>query len=693
MAHPDSSAVNNHEWVTKLGVVFHRYRALARKRWWIILLMVSLGVFYQAYVIFTTPVQYQSKGSLVLAEKLNLPDNPQYTSQDLDFDGTELTILQSPEVYNRAKQSLALSNPNLSGYVTITAEVEPRTSFFSVIGTGTSAEYTQKFVDAVMEEYMNLKRDQRNSRTTESIDRMNVQLEKLRKERTEKQNELQDFAKKNNMAAWSDQKQTSARFLTGLQTQKASLANELLRLQTLTSEQLLSTPTNTAVATQTGTDPTAGASVDTGGNDLAAQYIKTKQDIAQLEAEYSRRSKIWKPAHPRLIQIKQQIENLDQVVETIKQQNADASKARIATIQASLKSLDESIRQWTEKANEATAKDVEYQALQKAVDNSNELYEKILLSMGSADIGNKVDQQMLQIFAHASEAMKMPAGVVSHLITGIVLGLLLGFGILVILDRADDRFTSSTEVAAQFSETILGQIPNVSSSRTNDRLPLLHKEEDRYMYAEAFRSLRSSLVFLPNQGELKMLLVTSAIPGEGKSTVCSNLSVTMSLAGAKVLVVDADLRRGDLAELFEVDGKVGLSSVLRGELPWREAIQKTAYENLSLLTCGPVTNQSGELLFQPIMTRLLKEFREEFDLVIFNTSPILATDDTPTLAPQFDGAVMVMRAEFTSARLVRNSLNALYQRQANVLGVVINCLDAKTPDYHYYRYPKYYVAS
>ncbi|MGC3988817.1 MAG: polysaccharide biosynthesis tyrosine autokinase [Chthoniobacteraceae bacterium] len=331
--------------------------------------------------------------------------------------------------------------------------------------------------------------------------------------------------------------------------------------------------------------------------------------------------------------------------------------------------------------------------LESSLETTKGLYEKVVLSMGSANIGKNVDQQMLQIFSHASEAAKIPNAVVNHLITGIVMGLLLGFGILVVMDRADDRFTSSTEVAQQFAETILGQIPNVSDSRTNDRLPLLQKEDTRYGYAEAFRSLRSSLVFLPNQGELKMLLVTSAIPGEGKSTVCSNLCITMAQAGAKVLVVDADLRRGDLAELFGVDGKVGLSSVLRGELPWREAIQKTNYETLSLLTCGPVTNQSGELLFQPIMSKLLREFREEFDLVIFNTSPILATDDTPTLAPQFDGAVMVMRAEFTSARLVRNSLNALYQRQVNVLGIVVNCLDTKMPDYHYYRYPKYYVAS
>ena len=89
---------------------------------------------------------------------------------------------------------------------------------------------------------------------------------------------------------------------------------------------------------------------------------------------------------------------------------------------------------------------------------------------------------------------------------------------------------------------------------------------------------------------------------------------------------------------------------------------------------------------------LMKEWKSLFDLVLFNTSPILATDDTATIAPNFDGALMVVRAGFTSARLVRNSLNAMYQRQVNVLGLILNSVDTEMPDYYYYRYPKYYAA-
>ena len=89
---------------------------------------------------------------------------------------------------------------------------------------------------------------------------------------------------------------------------------------------------------------------------------------------------------------------------------------------------------------------------------------------------------------------------------------------------------------------------------------------------------------------------------------------------------------------------------------------------------------------------LLAECRNDFDLTIFNTSPILATDDTATIAPNFDGTLMVVRAQFTSARLVTTSLKALYQRQVNVLGLILNCVDEEMPDYYYYRYPKYYAA-
>ena len=127
-------------------------------------------------------------------------------------------------------------------------------------------------------------------------------------------------------------------------------------------------------------------------------------------------------------------------------------------------------------------------------------------------------------------------------------------------------------------------------------------------------------------------------------------------------------------------------------MPWKSALQATSHASLTLLPRGPVTNQSAELFLVPMFEGFLAECREAFDLTIFNTAPILATDDTPTIAPNFDGTLMVMRAGFTSARLVTNSLNALYQRQVNVLGLVLNCVNTQMPDYYYYRYPRYYAA-
>jgi len=428
------------------------------------------------------------------------------------------------------------------------------------------------------------------------------------------------------------------------------------------------------------------------GADLNQQYIQTNQELIQRKAELTERSKIWKPKHPRLIAIKDDMARLQRLLDAIKDQTKESSQLRAAAIKARLRGHDANIQNWEQKVMEASRKDSEYQRLQGAVTRTQGLIDKDNATLASLQAATNVSQEMLSVLQKASSPAEVLAGTVIDLLTGVIVGLIGGILILVLVDRAHDRFNSSTEVIERFSEPILGQIPNVSASRTDAGLPLLQVEDERYTFAESFRSLRSSLVFMPNPGELKTLLVTSSIPGEGKSTIASNLAITMALAGARVLLVDADLRRGDISNLFGIDGRFGLSSVLRGEVSWKSALQATRLPTLSVLPRGPVTNQSGELLLVPLVETLLAETKAAYDLVIFNSSPILATDDSGTLAPNFDGTLMVIRAQFTSARLVQNSLNAMYQRQVNVLGLILNCLDTDMPDYHYYRYPKYYAA-
>ena len=673
-----------------LGVKLFRCRTLLRRHWWILALTMALCMGYKAYVLSTQPRLFESTSRLVIREELIQEQPGGYRDFTGNFIGTTIEQLKSPNVLDRAHKHVALEAPQLSGSVEITPSVAPRSSVFTVTGVGANPEFTQRFVDAVVDELMTVRREQRSGIKSEVTGQLGDQVTIMKKELETQKAKLQDFIVQNNMAFWAEQGKTAAVYLSGLKNQQATLQNEAQRLENLSPDQLLSLPPTGGLAPKVGGAPQASQPAFNG--ELYTQFLQKTQELTQKQAEFEERATAWKPKHPRLQAVKTEVERIQRNLDTIKTQNAESTATRVVAIKAELKSLDASIQNWDAKVLEASRKDGEYQTLQSDVARTQSQLEKLLGSVSNIMTGAGSDPDPLVVMQKASPAVEVAKGTVKHLAIGFLGGLLLGVFILFVMNRMDDRLSSSSELLAQFSEPILAQIPDVIGSRNTKGLPLLREEDDRYAYAEAFRSLRSSLIFMPNQKELRAILVTSAIPNEGKSTIASNLAITMAASGARVLLVDADLRRGDLAELFEADSQRGLSNILRGEVPWKSAVQKTKYPTLSLITRGPVTNQSSELLLKPEVIGLLDEFKEAYDLAIFNTAPILATDDTPTLAPNFDGALMAVRAQFTSARLTRSALDALYQRQVNVLGLILNCVDSEMPDYFYYRYPKYYAA-
>jgi polysaccharide biosynthesis transport protein len=677
------------------GIKFYRYRKLVLRHWWILFLTVSCGLAYEGYLVYSSPQLYESKSDLFIREEL---DSNGVGKNFVDVTGQMLQTaaeqFRNSAVLDGAKEQLALSDPGLQGSANISSATVPRTNILTVSAAGTNPEYAQKYLAAVVDAFLRIRDDVRRRILGDVSGDLGDSIKETQKDLDEGKKKLQTFIQVNNMAYWKEQGTGAASYLSGLKNQQANLKNQLQRLQNLTPDQLLQSPMAHGQAQgEEGAGSASGAvrSDNSFNSELYNQYTQTTQQLIQRQAELEHWKTIWKPKHPKLQKIASQVEDLQRLLATIKEQNVEATKSETAAMIAELKSLDSSIAVWDAKLLESSRKDGEYQTLQSDVARSQSQLEKLLGSL--KDIGNakNTGTESLVVMRRASPATPMPSGAAKHMILGLVGGLIAGTGILLLLDRADDRLASSTEMLEHFSEPILGQIPNAAESRGETGLPLLQAEDDRYSYAEAFRSLRSSLIFMPNQVGLKSLLITSAIPNEGKSTIASNLAITMSAAGARVLLVDADLRRGDLAQLFDSDGHIGLSDILRGEVNWKEAVQQTKYATLSLISCGPVTNHSGELLLKPNVPALLEEFTKAFDLVIFNTAPILAADDTPTLAPNFDGTLMVVRAQFTSARLSVTALNSLYQRQVNVLGLILNCVDTEMPDYYYYRYPKYYA--
>jgi capsular exopolysaccharide synthesis family protein len=244
------------------------------------------------------------------------------------------------------------------------------------------------------------------------------------------------------------------------------------------------------------------------------------------------------------------------------------------------------------------------------------------------------------------------------------------------------------EFQHQFSESVLGQIPK---EKTKGKLTLLQPDDARHIFAESYRNVRSSIFFMPYEGPRpKTLLITSAVPNEGKSTIAANLAITMALSGARTLLIDADLRRGALREAFGISSKLGLSEVLKHEVNWQEVVVPTSHPSLFILPRGKSLSQPSEHLLRDSTDVLLKEMYKHYDYILVDSSPVLAADDTASLAPKIDATLFVVRLSYTSGRLIRKGLELLYGRQVNVPGIILNFVETSLPEYYYYQYAEYY---
>ena len=270
-------------------------------------------------------------------------------------------------------------------------------------------------------------------------------------------------------------------------------------------------------------------------------------------------------------------------------------------------------------------------------------------------------------------------------------GLGLGLGIVFFVAIRDDRFTSVVEISDRYGDAIVGQVPEVASVSDGAGLPLLEINDNRHIFVEAFRSLRSALFFGAANGEhQKVILITSAVPNEGKSTIAANLARTLALGGSRVVLVDADVRRGMLHKLMGMHRTPGLAEALLDGRDVESLLQKDALANLWFLPRGGTLNNPGDFFLGAKLDGLLERLRHQFDYVLIDTCPVFAADDATTLAPKVDGTLLVVRSGFSSAHAVQRALEMLTQRKAKILGMVFNRANAAARTYYYYRYESYH---
>lgn len=275
------------------------------------------------------------------------------------------------------------------------------------------------------------------------------------------------------------------------------------------------------------------------------------------------------------------------------------------------------------------------------------------------------------------------------LILGGVLGLFLGVGFAFFLEYLDDTVKTPDDVTQRTNAVILGMVPRVAEARGSKIPPILLKSNSKNLSSEAYRSMRTNLLFSDIDNPPKTVVITSASMGEGKTLTCVNLAAAMAQLGHNVLLVDADLRRPMLYRVFNADRDKGLSTVLMGELAIDEAIIKTDIPNLSLLTSGVSPPNPSEILGSLRMKELLINAREQYDIVIFDSAPVLGMTDTPVLCMEVDGTLLVIEAGGTTHKALKIMNDQLEQLEARVFGVVLNNVYLKRDKYYY----SYYYSS
>ncbi|WP_249275095.1 CpsD/CapB family tyrosine-protein kinase [Terribacillus saccharophilus] len=219
--------------------------------------------------------------------------------------------------------------------------------------------------------------------------------------------------------------------------------------------------------------------------------------------------------------------------------------------------------------------------------------------------------------------------------------------------------------------------------KTNVR-SLITKFNPKSPISEQYRTIRTNIEFASVDATMRSLLVTSSGPSEGKSSTTANLAVVFAQQGKKVLLIDADLRKPTVHYTFKLDNRAGLSTVLVGEKSLEEATKETDVPNLDILTCGPIPPNPSELLGSNAMKQLILKAQETYDMVIFDTPPVLAVTDAQILANTCDGALIVVRSEQTEYDAIQKAKELLEPAHAKLLGIVLNDVAQKKSNTYYY---------
>lgn len=447
------------------------------------------------------------------------------------------------------------------------------------------------------------------------------------------------------------------------------------------------------------------------------------EQLTDLEKEEAALTSTFTSDYPKVKQLQSQIDDVQKV---LNQERKRAAQGIVDDYTAAVRRealVGEAFEQQQLQANRVAARAVQYNILKREVDTDKQLYEGLLQRLKEAGVSAGVNASNIRIVDAAMPPTKpVSPRPILNLGLASLLGLGCGIGMAFLQEHLDDTLKNSDDIERLLHVPSLAMIPSRDSlNRTSEgvyeaaeRRPALSNGNGNHAsliktsgnawvridgngtqhsaFSEAFCGLRTSVLLSAAGRPPRSLTFVSAEPGEGKTTIASNLAISLAQLGKRVLLIDGDMRRPCVHKLFDIEDRSnGLVTFLAGAQEWRQLVRPTGVANLSCLVCGPVPPNPSELLSSDRMQMLIREAMVEYDFVLVDAPPLLNVADGRILATIVEGAILVVKGGFTPLELAQQAQLHIRDVGAHLIGVVLNDVDVRLNGYYkgYYKYGGY----
>jgi polysaccharide biosynthesis transport protein len=689
-----------------------------RKRRWVLIIAVLLGLAYGVFKAESQPKLYDAYGRIqVRSGSSNEYRVSAVQGYDSDVSSkmlTELEILKSDSLMVKVCREMDLANnadfleakgpvPHMSmddGEIrqatihrlqsNLRVAIVPKTDIIRIAYSSLNPQLSADIVNKVIQDYIHRSYQTRFEASRQVSDFLSGTLEGLKQEVETSQEQMMDMQRRLGILGFDPAHNQISASLDDLA--RASGAAKLARIIAEARYRVVS-----------GMDPdTIEGAIELTPGTAPAELNVLRGQLASARASYAQLESTLGPNHPQSKALKAQID--EYIKEITAEQNRLILQAKQNYIVARANEDQTTAALEAQKTEAYKLRDqlVEYTIRQREFEENRTLYDSLQQRLRTASVQSGLESLEIEVVDPAvppATPLLRPQSTV--IITALVFSLLAGIVVAFLMESLDTGLRSIAEIESITELPSLAIIPRArKSSADQGTLSTAQRNigiltQPKSQFAEAFRSLRTSLLLSTAGHPPKFIVLTSATPSEGKTTAASNLAAILAQRDTRVLLIDGDLRRPNIHHRFGLNGKIGLTTVLTGATKLEETVQNVPeVPNLDILPSGPVPPFPTEMLSSGAMEAILKRCGEIYDYVVIDSPPILSVTDGVILARQADAVVLVVRHGKSSKHVVRRARDILLRSGAGITGIVLNAVDLNSPEYYgYYGYSGYSYAS